>query len=1031
MPAMEGVTKPLTMTAVIRLRDSSGRPVERVLEKPLAPVSRLIGIKPLFETSVQEGGLARFEIIGVDEEGVRTELESVGWEVSKIETRYQWYEVNGSWRYEPTTRHQRVDSGDLVLDTTKPAIVETPVEWGRYELKLVSTDGDYTASSVRFDAGWYAPVAGSDTPDTLEVSLDKERYQVGELAKLRVNARFAGKMLVTALDNRIIDMKVVDIDAGESVIDVPVTEDWGPGAYLTATLVRPMDLDAGRNPSRSIGVQWAEVDVEDRKLDVSFSTPDAVDPRGPMQAALKIANLPKGTSAFATIAAEDVGVLNITSFEAPEPGEHYFGQRRLGMDIRDVYGRLIDGSLGSPGRIRSGGDSPSSSNTSPPPNEDVVAFFSGVLEIDETGAASTTFDMPDFNGTVKLMAVVWSDAGVGNAEKDVKVVDPVVVSASAPRFLAPGDKSRILVEFAHARGPTGEVTLDIDADDGLKIGKISHVVDLQSKATVIVPVIAQTVGDHILRLETTTPDGELLTKAIRLAVRANDPEVLRQNRIPLAANGGTLTVNASTFDGFREGTGRATLTVGPLAKFDVPGLLRELDQYPYGCTEQTTSRAFPLLHFNDVASAMGLNKGKEVKERIGGAVRKVLTNQANGGSFGLWRPSNSDAWLDAYVTDFLSQARLKGHDVPEQAMKAALSNLRNHVAYAGDIYEDAEHIPYALMVLAREGVASIGDLRYYADAKVDVLTTPLAKAQLGMALSTYGEQQRADRMFRLASKQVLRKETEKPNWRRDYGSNLRDAAGVLALAVEAGSEAVDRDKLVRIINPNNFSKRNTSTQEKVWNLFAANALIQDASSGTITVDGIAIDGPMVRVFEDQAMGDQTVVIANEGNTNSDAVLSTFGIPSEAPVASGNGFAISRTYYTLEGNEVSPDAVAQNDRLVAVISVQGKGAPAGRLMVNDPLPAGFEIDNPTLLRSGEIDSLSWVSVRSTEMLEFRTDRMLAAVDSKENESFQLAYIVRAVSPGQFYHPAASVEDMYRPDFRANSDAGRVEVLGALE
>ena len=317
------------------------------------------------------------------------------------------------------------------------------------------------------------------------------------------------------------------------------------------------------------------------------------------------------------------------------------------------------------------------------------------------------------------------------------------------------------------------------------------------------------------------------------------------------------------------------------------------------------------------------------------------------------------------------------------------------------------------------------------DAKADALSTPLAKAQLGAALAAYGEQQRADTMFRLAAAQVENYKKRTPYWRVDYGTNLRDAAAVLALAIEAGSDAIDRDALVKIVNPVSLSQRPTSTQEKVWSLFAAKALIADAATGAITVDGVAADGPMVRVFDDQAMGDRTVVIANTGDARTQAVLTTFGVPSEPPVAGGNGFAISRTYYTLNGDEVTPDSVAQNDRLVAVLSVENDSAPQGRLMVNDPLPAGFEIDNPTLLRAGDVASLDWLSVRATETVEFRSDRFLAAVDANEDESFQLAYIVRAVSPGRFYHPAASVEDMYRAEFRANTDAGRVEVLGPVK
>ena len=62
----------------------------------------------------------------------------------------------------------------------------------------------------------------------------------------------------------------------------------------------------------------------------------------------------------------------------------------------------------------------------------------------------------------------------------------------------------------------------------------------------------------------------------------------------------------------------------------------------------------------------------------------------------------------------------------------------------------------------------------------------------------------------------------------------------------------------------------------------------------------------------------------------------------------------------------------------------------------------------------------------ETAEFRSDRFLAAVDWQSENLFRLAYIVRAVSPGSFHHPAASVEDMYRPQMRARTDAGQVTI-----
>jgi uncharacterized protein YfaS (alpha-2-macroglobulin family) len=101
--------------------------------------------------------------------------------------------------------------------------------------------------------------------------------------------------------------------------------------------------------------------------------------------------------------------------------------------------------------------------------------------------------------------------------------------------------------------------------------------------------------------------------------------------------------------------------------------------------------------------------------------------------------------------------------------------------------------------------------------------------------------------------------------------------------------------------------------------------------------------------------------------------------------------------------------------------------AARLIVSDPLPAGFEIDNPNLIRGGDLTGLDAFDLQSdVAHSEFRQDRFVTAIDRSGPAPFRLGYIVRAVSPGTFHHPAATVEDMYRPDFRARSDAGVVTV-----
>jgi uncharacterized protein YfaS (alpha-2-macroglobulin family) len=470
------------------------------------------------------------------------------------------------------------------------------------------------------------------------------------------------------------------------------------------------------------------------------------------------------------------------------------------------------------------------------------------------------------------------------------------------------------------------------------------------------------------------------------------------------------------------------MAVGPLAFLDAPGLLEALDRYPYGCTEQITSRALPLLYLDEVAVAMGLAERDRLSTRIEQAITEVLQNQSSNGSFGLWYPLSGDFWLDTYVTDFLSRAKARGFAVPENAFRMAMDNLRNQVGYAADFDEGGEDVAYALLVLAREGAASIGDLRYYADQKGDAFATALAQAQLGAALASYGDPTRADAMFARAARRVAAETTDEKDhiWRADYGSNLRDAAGVLTLAIEAGSTVIDRETLAaRVAAPQ--ATRPLSTQESVWSLLAAHALLGAQQTAGITINGQPVEGPMVRVIEDQTQG-RALAVANGSGRETTLTLTTYGVPSVPEPAGGNGYTIERAYFTLGGDPVTPDQLAIGTRLVTVLTVQPFGNGEARLMVDDPLPAGFEIDNPNLLRAGDIGALDWLDLDvATNATEFRQNRFLAAVDWRSSSSFQLAYIVRAISPGEFHHPAASVEDMYRPQFRARTGTGVLTIV----
>ncbi|MBB3999269.1 alpha-2-macroglobulin family protein [Aureimonas pseudogalii] len=1023
-------TRPLQATVQLRVTDAGGRPVERSETRPLLGTKTRLGVRPLFDGALGENSEGSFEIIALGVDGARTARGDVGWVLNKVTTDFQWYSVSGRWNYETTQRKERVGSGTLAVSAGEPAKLSVPVAWGSYELVLTNPAADALPTSIAFEAGWYAAPKSMETPDILKLSLDKPRYRVGDTAIVHIEPRFAGKAEVLVMDERVVATVAADIPAEGGDVRLEVTRDWGPSAYVAAVLYRPMDLAQKRMPGRALGLAHAGVEPGERALAVSIAAPERIAPRSTLDVGVQIANVQPDETAYLTLAAVDVGILNITQFASPSPQDHYFGQRRLGVEIRDLYSRLIDRMQGAPGSVRSGGDA-GADGSRPPPMDDLVALFSGVVTVDANGQATVPLDVPDFNGTLKLMAVAWSKSGVGEANAEVVVRDPVVAQVSRPAFLSPGDRSRIQVDLNHVEGPAGRVRLSLSGGgEALRI-EANAEADLElaegGRARLLVPVEALAPGEGAMELALVTPGGERLTKSFSLPVRSIQPHEVKKSRFEIAA-GGTLELGPDVLADFQKDTGRATLSVTRFGGFDVAGVVAALDLYPYGCTEQLTSRALPLLYLDQTVLAAGLPGTQDVAERVKTAIRGVLANQDSSGSFGLWSPGSGDLWLDAYVTDFLTRARETGYDVPGEGFTLALDNLANGIAYLPD-QPDWSKAAYAYYVLARNGRAAIGDLRYTADNEAAGFQTPLAQAQLASALSFYGDAARAETLMHLAATHAA--SGADMTARSDYGTPLRDGAAVATLALETGVGGVDLQPLLARVAAERAAKRYTSTQEDVWSLLAAHAAIA-SQPPQLDVDGTPHEGGYSQALDATRLA-TPVRIGNRGDAPVSAAVTVAGVPLVAPPAEASGYEITRTYYTLEGEEADPAAIAQGDRLVAVIDVLPVDKAAARLMIDDPLPAGLAIDNPSILKGGDVAALDFLELTGEAAhTEFRADRFLVAVDKPEGSTAALrfAYIVRALSPGEFVHPAAIVEDMYRPERRGRTDEGHVSVVGPL-
>jgi alpha-2-macroglobulin len=1026
-------TRPQEAQIFIRMAEAGGRAVERKLVLPVAPNAAMIGVKPLFaDKNVAEGDKAEFDVVFASPDGKPLARSGLRYELLRMESRYQWYRQSSSWEYEPVKSTKRVADGDLAIAADKPSRVTLSPQPGRYRLDVKSTEADGPITSVQFDVGWYSD-GSADTPDLLETSIDKPEYQSGDTMVVTVNSRVAGKLTINVLGDRLLTTQTSQVKEGTSQVKIQVGKDWGTGAYVVATLRRPLDTAAQRMPGRAIGLKWFGIDKNNRTLTVSLSPPALVRPSTTLKLPVRIGGLNPGEDAKIVVAAVDVGILNLTNYKPPAPDDYYLGQRRMSSEIRDLYGQLIDGMQGTRGQLKTGGDSAGAELQGSPPTQKPLALYSGIVTVAADGTAEISFEIPEFAGTARLMAVAWTATKLGRATTDVTVRDPVVLTATLPRFLLTGDHGTMSFDPDNVEGAPGDYTINVKTSGPVAItGNPATTIKLaaRQRASMALALDARGgAGTAQLDVDIKGPNGLTLARHYALDVKAAT-QILARRSIRSLAKGESLTLTSDMFSDLVSGTGGVSLSVSLSTALDAATILKALDRYPFGCSEQITSRAMPLLYVNDLAAGAHLAMDTAVDQRIKDAIDRLLARQGSNGSFGLWSAGGDDAWLDAYVTDFLTRAREKGFAVPDVLFRNALDRVRNSVVNAQEPEKDGgSDLAYGLYVLAKNGTAPIGDLRYLADTKLTNLATPIAKAQLAAALALVGDPSRAERVY-AAALQSLAPKPVLEFGRVDYGSALRDAAALVSLGSEGNApratltQAVLRVEAARGLTPY------TSTQENAWLVLASRALAKDTLA--LDIDGTPVKTALYRSYKAEEMAGKPIRITNTGDAPVQAVVSVTGAPVTPEPSASNGFKIERNYFTLDGKPADPSKARQNDRFAVVLKITEAKPEYGHIMVADYLPAGFEIDNPHLVSSGDTGTLDWIedSVEPVNT-EFRDDRFNASIDraSDAKAVFTVAYVVRAVSPGKYVLPQAYVEDMYNPSRYGRTGTGVVEVRPA--
>ncbi|MSP00734.1 MAG: alpha-2-macroglobulin family protein [Acetobacteraceae bacterium] len=998
------VTRPVKAEIDIEVDDPSGRASRANVSIPVRPAGASIGIKPLFpDDAVDAQAEAAFDVAAVKPDGTRTRLAA---KLRLVRERPDWRMVmRGSVaRYETVWKDEPLETRDVAIPEGQPFRFSKRLDFGRYRIEVAQTGG-MAVTSYRFRAGW-ASSDSPDVPDRVDVSADRKTVPVGQTVRIHIAPPFAGEATLLVLSDKVLLTRILAVPEAGTTVDVPVEASWGPGAYVAVHVFRG---GATNRPGRALGLTWVAVDPTARTMAVTIDTPEKILPRGRLYVPVKA-----DPGAWLTMAVVDEGILRLTRFVSPNPVAHFLSRRRLGLDIRDDWGRLLAPAEGEATLLKQGGDD----SGTPLPDIPIrtVTLFTPPLQAGADGLATIPIDIPDFNGQVRLMVVAWHGSRIGGASKNLIVRDPLIAEALLPRFLAPGDDARLAVLLHNIDLPAGEAKVVISTGGPLTLNgtdTLSAVLEPGQRAVPGTILRATGAGRGVVKLSITGPGGYNLLRDTAITVRPSRGLGSIVAGAELAP--GAEVRLAPATDRFIPGTWRASAMFGGPVRYDAAGVARELAGYPWSCLEQTTSRGFPLVMLPD-----GPMAGDDRAGRLQTAVSSVLDRQRFDGAFALWAASGeAEAWLTSYAMDFLLRAKAAGAVVPDQAVTDALKFLREASDEDSSTPEAMAAQAYRLYILARAGQGRPGAARVLAE-ELDKLPTPLAKAQLGAALMLAHDRPRAEAAFTAALGSPARKW-----WYKDYGTSLRDQLATVVLLKESGVLPQRLTALTAALPGADLRAGSLSTQEQAWAVAAAASLGKDGQLARIRLDGK--DLPAAASFTAALNG--PVIARNLGDRAVWQAVSVTGVPIEPPAAARAGMRIIRKFLRDDGSPVDLDTLRQNTSFVLLLEGRAEDGQEHRALVVQGLPAGWEIVGR--FNEGGVPGMSWLDKLSgTEAQPAADDRYAAIVPLEPNApGFRVAVRLRAVTPGSFELPGAELSDMYRPGIFARQAVARIKVLAA--
>ena len=1021
------LTQPLSATLRVGVEEDSGRINYKNINMTALYSKQWIGIKQAFDDATF--GLnqpIKFAVISLNKEAEIQPNTSLSYRIIEEEHEYHWYRSGDQWKYRVDKFDKDIaDYGEIATGADGLVNIDfTSASWGHYRLEVENTASGQSVNSS-FSIGWSGEDDSFSSPEKITLSTDKENYLAGDNMMVQVESPYPGKLhLVLANDNILFD-KWLDIPANTHQFPVKIKQDWGDQFYLTAMVYRAQTGEKG--PARAVGLHHVTVKQPEAKANIILAAEDKIRPNSALKVSIN-SSLEEGGEVI--VMAVDKGILNLTNYKTPDPFAHYFAKRTFGVPIYDLYQHLIQYKKGEVLSTSFGGDANLQADATLRENVfNPTVLVSEAVLVDKNGQAEVTLDVPQFNGQLQIMALGADSSRIGASEHKTVVASPVAVASLMPRFAHLQDTLSVGINLHNLSLKNADIKIQWKLSDGLEL-RTNKALEPQSlqlplseKGQALIDIEAIKTGLQKINAKLTVNGEDFGQYSYNLKVENLRPKFYTSAEIRLPANQTTGIRLDKEFDLDSVTTQHIKSQLSTASTLNVAHFVHQLRRYPLACLEQTTSKAWAFLNADGAISPV------LQKQLLQSSIEHLGALQQTNGGFALWENGNTtEPWLSMYAIDMMLNVNKAFKDeIPNNLLNDALAYANKFNGRSKDAKVYAQYISAS----AQAQALNKGEVRYLSNLYITKQEVPSVQtvALLLLTNDLLGYSDNVQALYTL-----LLSIPNEEEWSRDGYTSAFKSQILRAFVVSKARhlDAVQKSTLQSLISELKAEladKKWISTHEKAWLLRLSHGMKDD----TLWQDEVIAlnDSPITQESLAQAINSNSA-LATFTNTLDKPVFLNISIDgiSEKPLAANrNNIQLKTEYLSVDGSTtVDISAISQGTEVLVKHSIKLMSKADAELSLDAPIPAGFELENPKL--SGLRQIQKNLSTTPPTFEEYRDSRYLAAwtlpfgAQDVEGGIIHVHYIMRAVSKGRFVKPAIVVEDMYRPEVRANSAEGIV-------